>query len=105
MAKILIRKKVDLTFLGEEYKDDYLVFKSMPLREYEKLLPELEAIGEDGKKSLVIIKRVLEDNFIEGKFQGEDVAKEDLIDFDLITLTKCFEIFTGQASDPKVSEP
>jgi hypothetical protein len=96
MAKIEIKKKITLEFLGADYKDDYLVFKSMPLREYEKLLPQLEEAGEDGKKAMPIIKSILEGNFIEGKFQGQDVAKEDLADFDLETLIKAFEIFTGQ---------
>lgn len=97
-AKILIKKKITLDFLGEEYKDDYLIFKSMPLREYEALLPEVDKIQNDGKASLAMIKKVLENNFIEGKFQGEDVAKEDLVEFDLPTLTHCFEFFTGQVA-------
>jgi hypothetical protein len=96
MAKISIEKKITLEFLGEKYKDDYLVFSSIALREYEKLLPELEAAGDNGQKSLAIIKKVLEDHFIEGKFQNEDVIKDDLADFDLETLTHCFELFTGQ---------
>ena len=96
MAKIVIRKKVTLEFLGDEYKDDYLVFKSMPLRDYESLLPELDKAQDDGKASVAIIRRVLEDNFIDGSFQGEAVIKENLADFDLPTLTKCFEVFTGQ---------
>lgn len=102
MAKILIKKKVELGFLGDDYKDDYLVFKSMPLRDYEALLPELEAASDNGQESLKIIKRILEGNFLDGKFQGEDVTKENLADFDLGTLTKCFEIFSGQVQDPKV---
>lgn len=98
MAKIEIKKKVILDFLGEDYKEDYLVFKSMPLRDYEGLFPKLEAAGEDGKKSIQLIREVLESNFIEGKFQGEDVTKDDLADFDIQTLTTCFETFTGQVS-------
>lgn len=102
MAKILIKKKVSLEFLGEDYKDDYLVFKSLPLRDYEALLPELEKASESGVESVKVVKKVLEDNFVEGNFQGEAVEKADLADFDLNTLTRCFEYFTGQAQDPKV---
>lgn len=101
MAKIEIKKKITLEFLGDDYKDDYLIFKSMPLREYETILPQLENAGEDGKKALPIIKKILEDNFISGKFQNEDVAKEDLSDFDLQTLIKAFEIFTGQVPEKR----
>lgn len=97
--KIVIKKQISLEFLGEAYKDSYLTFRTMPLREYEAILPAIEEIQEDGKKSIALIKKVLEDHFIDGKFDGQDVVKEDLQDFDLNTLMKCFQIFTGQ--DPK----
>lgn len=102
--KILIKKKITLEFLGDEYKDDYLTFASMPLKEYEAILPTLETVTGDGKKSFDLIKATLESHFIEGKFQNQDVTKEDLSDFDLNTLIKCFQSFTGQA-DPKVEIP
>lgn len=98
MAKIIIKKKITLEFLGDEYKDDYLEFKSLPLREFEKILPKLDEAGEDGKKALPIMTGILESNFISGKFQGEDVVKEDLLDFDMETLVKAFELFTGQVA-------
>lgn len=101
MAIIVIRKKITLDFLGDEYKDDYLVFKALPLAEYEKLLSSLEDVTDDGKKSLQFIAKVLEDQYIEGKFQNEDVSKDDLKQFDLETLTRCFELFTGRTPDPK----
>lgn len=102
MATIIIKKRVELSFLGDDHKDDYLIFKSMPLKDYEKLLPELDKAQDDGVKSINLVKKVLEDNFLEGKFGGEAVTKDNLADFDLITLTKCFEMFTGQVPDPKV---
>lgn len=101
MAKIVIKKRVGLDFLGEEYKDSYLEFKSLSLAEYQKLLDELKDI-EEGSQSLSKILSILEDQFIVGKFQGEDVSKEDLKQFDIETMTKCFELFTGQQTDPKV---
>ena len=101
MAKIIIEKTIKLDFLGEKHKDDFLVFKSMPLREYEKILPKLELAGEDGKKALPIIKEILEQNFVSGKFQNEDVTKEDLVDFDLETLVRAFELFTGQVPEKR----
>lgn len=99
--KIVIKKQISLEFLGEAFKDSYLTFRTMPLREYEELLPTIEGIGDDGKKSLNLIKKVLEEHFIEGKFENQEVTKDDLQEFDLDTLTKCFQMFTGQA-DPKV---
>ena len=99
--KIVIKKQVSLEFLGEQYKDSYLIFRTMPLREYEELLPRIDALGDENIESVKLIKEVLENHFIEGKFEGEDVKKEDLPEFDLDTLTRCFLMFTGR--DPKVT--
>lgn len=41
MSKIIIKKVVDLDFLGDEYKDAKIVFRSIPLPEYEALMKEL----------------------------------------------------------------
>lgn len=41
MSKIVIKKKVSLAFLGEEYKDAELVFRALPLLDYEKIQSEL----------------------------------------------------------------
>lgn len=101
MATIVIKKKVSLEFLGEDYKDSYLTFKSMPISAYEKLMEELEKVGTDNKESLKITLRILEDNFIEGQFNGEEVKKEDLVQFDIETLVNCLEYFTGQHQSPK----
>lgn len=95
MAKILIPKRVSLEFLGEEFKDSYLIFKAMAWHEYERMLPEVEA-NDDNIKSANTIKEAILKHFIEGKFKGEAVEKEDLLEFDIDTLTKCFEVLTGQ---------
>lgn len=100
MANIVIKKRVVLEFLGEEYKDSYLVFRSMPISKYEELADKLKDV--DNKTSLKVTVDVLKDSFIEGKFEGEDVAKEDLDQFDIETLVTCLEMFTGQRQSPKV---
>jgi len=99
MADIVIRKRVNLEFLGEDYKEDFLVFKAMPVSEFEDILPELEK-ERKGKESVQFIKSILKDHFIEGIFDKQKVDKEDLDKFDIDTLTKCFGIFTGQ-DNPK----
>lgn len=105
MATIIIKKRVTLEFLGEEYKDSYLEFKSLSLAEFEKLLVKLEPNQDNNKESIKLIAKVLEDQFISGKFLAEDVVKEDIRQFDLETLTRSFELFTGQRTDPKVEKP
>lgn len=101
MANIVIKKKVSLEFLGEDYKDSYLTFKSMPISAYEKLLEELEKIDGNNKESLKVTLNILTENFVEGSFLEQDVTKDDLKQFDIQTLVTCLEMFTGQRQDPK----
>lgn len=41
MSKIVIKKRINLDFLGDDYKDAYLVFKSIPLPDYESIQDSL----------------------------------------------------------------
>lgn len=102
---IQIKKRIGLDFLGEEYKEGYLEFNSISIRDYEKLLKVQKALNpEDGAANLNFIKTTLEDRFVGGKIPqaGElkDIVKEDLIDFDADTLLRSFQVLTGQV-DPK----
>lgn len=92
---IVIKKRVGLDFLGDDYKESYLTFSVISLNEYEELLPQIESIGEDNTKSVEFIKTTLTKHFVEGKFDGADVKAEELFDFDLATLTQCFQSLTG----------
>jgi len=94
MAEIIIKKKVTLEFLGEEYKDSYLTFKSIPIGEYEELIANVDKVEED--KSMSEIIKILENYFVEGLFDGQKVNKEDVSQFDGETILKCFETLTGQ---------
>ncbi len=101
---IVIKKKITLEFLGDEYKDSYLTFKSVSLKEYEQLIESLDKVTEDNSKSLALIKEILEKHYIEGVFEGEKVEVGDLQEFDIETITTCFQKFTGQGLNPK-AEP
>ena len=101
MANIVIKKRIELGFLGKEYEKDFLEFSSLSLAEYEAILGEMETIQEDNLKALKFIQSILEKRFLSGSFQNEAVNKEDLKQFDLETLTRCFELFTGRKTDPK----
>lgn len=94
MAEIIIKKKVTLEFLGDEYKDSYLTFRSIPIGEYEELIKKVDAV-EDSQSMSEIIK-ILENYFVEGLFDGQKVNKEDVSQFDGETILKCFETLTGQ---------
>ena len=104
MSKIVIKKRIGLDFLGDEYKDSYLVFKSIPIGEADQIAKEAE-IASSSKKASIFICDMLTDKFLEGKFfNGTELvglSKEDIKDIDIATCITIFEILTGQAQSPK----
>lgn len=102
---IVIKKTISLEFLGDEYKDGYVTFKSISVAESQGLIEKIEKAGEDNSKAIEVMLEVLGNSFIEGKFVDkdaqQDVKKEDLKDFDIGSVTKFFAILTGQEGDPK----
>lgn len=104
MSKIVIKKRIPLDFVGDEYKEAYIEFRTIPMRDYEKYV---EAAGDnkDEKKSVTFIMQTLEDLFICGKFPDEkgelfDLSKEDVNDLDVNTIVTVFKILTGQDQSP-----
>jgi len=110
MSKIYIKKTITLEFLGEDYKDAYLVFQAIPIGDFEQLLNDVGKVQEDKpEKAPGIILGILKNYFREGKFPGEgglaDLDKDDLDGLDVGTVTKVFAFLTGQEIDPKVETP
>jgi hypothetical protein len=106
MGKIVIKKRISLEFIGEEYADGYFIFKSIPLSEYDKLTSDLDSIKDDNKKAIPFILAVLKDHFVEGKFPNdanelEEIGADDLEGIDQPTCLEIFQRLTGQG-DPKV---
>ena len=93
---IVIRKRVALDFLGSRYKDSYLEFKSIPLKDYGVMVDDLEK-NTEGKKAIAYMLKLLQTYFLEGKFESEVVTAEDLGDFDQQTAITIFEELTGQS--------
>lgn len=98
MANIVIRKRIDLDFLGKEHQNSYLVFKAMPVVEYQSFIKNTP---EQRVDEINYIVKIMQEKFIEGKFGDETVEAKDIPLFDEGTLAKCFTVLTGQA-DPKV---
>lgn len=98
---IIIKKKVSLDFLGEEYKDASLTFQSIPIKDIDELQTDVAKSQEDNKAATFILN-TLKKYFVEGVFPGvESVTKEDLDGLDSETVIKCFSQLTGQDIDPK----
>lgn len=47
MSKIVIKKRVSLEFLGEEYKEAYLLFKAIPLADYKEFTKSLPQVSSE----------------------------------------------------------
>jgi hypothetical protein len=106
---IVIKKRVDLDFLGGEYKEAYLTFQSIPAIDYDQVVKDLKSVDGKEEGAVSFILEVLKKYFVSGKFPDDsglqDVTKEDLNGLDPATLTKCFQVFTGAEIDPKAETP
>jgi len=105
MGKIEIKKKIQLDFLGEDYKEAYLEFRAIPLKEYEVYTKQLQNEKDDSVAGLMVID-ILDKQFMGGEFPDEKgemfkVEKDQLKDFDIETAIKVFQALTGQIQDPK----
>lgn len=103
MSKLIIRKRVTLEFLGEQYKDAYLDFKSIPVGDYDKLIDEIKEAGEgDNKKANAVILKILKQYYLTGQFPNEEGTLEaldsadELDGLDKDSLLECFGKMTGQ---------
>lgn len=102
---LVIRKKVTLEFLGDEYKDAYLVFRALPIKDLQEIqdkMPKEDA--KDRSQAIPIMLDVLKEYFLSGKSPDEDgnlqdVTKEDLDNLDSSTAIECFQALSGV--DPK----
>ena len=104
MSRIVIKRKIPLDFIGQEYKDCYLEFKTIPMKDYEKYV-EMASANKDEKKAVGFITETLKDLFVSGKFVGDknelfDVKADELGDFDMNVMITVFKTLTGQDQNP-----
>lgn len=98
---LVIKKTVDLSSQGEEYKDIVLVFKSIPASQLPELYKKAEAVK--GAEAIPMTIEVLENQFLSGTTPEGDITKEDIKDLDATAVNFCFKILSGQGDDPKLS--
>jgi len=104
MNKIVIKKRISLDFLGEDYKEAYLEFKAIPMSKYQDYIERSE-VNKDAKTAIPFIIDTLKDLFISGKFPDEkgelfDLTKEDIGELDIEATIRPFKILTGQDQSP-----
>lgn len=106
---LAIKKRVNLEFLGEEFKEAYIIFQAIPLKDYEEILNS----PDEGIDALKQIRDTLDKYFISGKVpndKGElgDMKKEELGELDGDAATNCFQVLSGQSAgsqtDPLASK-
>lgn len=99
---IVIKKRVSFDFLGSDYKDAYINFQSIPLKDFDALGSEVQKAQDEGKAGSFILD-ALKKYFIDGSFPDlPKLVVDDLDGLDQESVIKCFAIFTGQDLDPKV---
>lgn len=104
---LVIKKPVNLSSLGDEYKGIELVFRSIPAKDLAGLNKTQEAFEKDEddnpklEQVLPFFIEILQKYFVSGKQDDGNVVKEDLGDLDSNALIHCFQILTGQNIDPK----
>lgn len=98
---LVIKKRVSLDFLGDEYKEGELIFRSIPAKDLPGIMDKTEGADNKSSKIIPIFIEVLETYFLEGSNDKEPVTKEDIGQLDAESVLHCFQILTGQKIDPK----
>lgn len=99
--EITVNRKISLEFLGEQYQEGFLTFKSIPLDELESwdaAVAKEEKKG--GKGALEGMKNLLKERFVEGQFPNKDgalepVTKDDLGKFDAGVFVHIVSVLQG----------
>lgn len=107
---IVIRKRVSLDFLGEEYKEAYLIFKSIPAVDFDGVTQTLKTMEDKEQASMGFLIDLLKRYFLSGEFPDDEgklqsVTADDIGQLDSASVIQCFQVFTGQDLDPKAETP
>lgn len=96
----VIKKRVSLDFIGEEYKDSYLVFSAIASKDFPPIQKKLKQMqtDKDDDGALSFITAQLVERFIEGEISDEALKAADIEDLPLDVLSECFQQTLGQIS-------
>ena len=111
MPEFIIQNKFSLIFLGEEWKDAYLMLGRITAKDAMERLPQLAKVDEKNpeavKKALAKMIELLQEKFVEGKAITKDglvdVKKEDLADFPIEVISKAVD-FLSQGLNQNLSK-
>jgi hypothetical protein len=100
MTQIVIKKRVSFEFLGDEYKDAYIVLKSIPTTEYKPMIARIEK-QKSGLSKTDEVRSLVKERFISGEWPDESgklepLSVDDLDGLDGEALSEAFAIISGQ---------
>lgn len=107
MSKFQIKKKIDLSFLGDEWKEAYIVLTPLAVREFEriqKIAPKDETDVEANLAAMDSMVEIIKEHFVSGKgWDGEAlvaIEAADLTELPMEILSVCISSLAGK-TDPK----
>ena len=104
MTYIIIKKRVSLEFLGEDYKDGYLVFTAIPVKDLDALQKQAATLegDTDVTKASDFLKDQVASRFVEGKISQDgkevEVTAENLVDFPSDVFIEAWQQMNGKIS-------
>lgn len=108
--KYLISKRFSLDFLGDEWKECFINFSSITIRDLKDNVSQFVNMDKNDKASvangITETLKILEDRFIKGNAIGEDgkvidLKKEDLVDMPAEVLTKALSFLSQGLAEKK----
>lgn len=109
MSKFVVKKRFELGFLSEEWKDAYLVFAAFTISDIKERLTRLAGVDQTDQTQIASgldeMVTLLEEKFVEGKGvdeKGEVVAitKHDIKDLPVEVIAKAVS-FLSQGLTPQ----
>ena len=103
MAKFVSRRHLSLDFLGDEWKDCFIVFSSLSINQNRDLIKQKMG-GKDPEDIMAVSIKLLQDHFIEGAgFDDETKAivkltKEDIGELPTIVNERAILFLVGEGS-------
>ena len=104
--KFDIKKKIDLSYLGDDWTDCWLEFRLITFGEIKELMGKritADEIENNPQKNIEATNqtlKILEDNFINGfaisNGKRTEVKKEDIKDLPIEVLVSCFKLISGE---------
>lgn len=103
MAEIVVKKRITLEFLGEDYKDGYIVFESIPVKDYERIIKEVEVAEKSGgSEAMNLVKKLVTGRLVEGEIPQDGgmvaITKDNLADLPGDVFLEAMQQLTGKIS-------